>query len=84
MNIIKSIINYVIGIFTDGKGTISCKKVIGVLAWLEFLKAFDYCSQHGLQLPDCSTFVVATASALIGFNTFKDILSLFAKGGATK
>lgn len=84
MKYILIIINGIVGIFTDNKKSISCKKLIGVIAWMYVLEGWTYCCRHNLQLPDCTDMIIATASALIGFNTFKGIMSLFAKGGGEK
>jgi len=76
------VIKALVGIFTDEAGTISSKKLIGIAAWIVVLCTYYRCSMRGIELPSDTTMILALASSLIGFNTFKEICSLFStKGG---
>jgi hypothetical protein len=76
------VIKALVGIFTDEAGTISSKKLIGIAAWIVILCTYYRCSMRGIELPSDTTMILALASSLIGFNTFKEICSLFStKGG---
>lgn len=76
------VIKALVGIFTDEAGTISSKKLIGIAAWVVVLCTYYRCSIRGIELPSDTTMILALASSLIGFNTFKEICSLFStKGG---
>lgn len=79
---IKETIKALVGILTDEKGSISSKKLIGTIAWLVVLYTYLECGKRGLELPSDTGMILALASSLIGFNTFKEICSLFStKGG---
>lgn len=46
---------------------------MGVLAWLVVLLCYVYCAFNGLQLPNCTDFVVTTASAMLGLDSIAKI-----------
>ena len=78
------LIKALVGIFTDEAGTISSKKLIGIVAWIVVLCTYYRCSIRGIELPSDTTTILALASSLIGFNTFKEICSLFSKKGGKR
>ena len=82
----RKIVKTLVGIFTDEAGSISSKKLIGIAAWIVVLCTYYRCSIRGIELPSDTAMILALASSLIGFNTFKEICSLFSdkRGGATK
>lgn len=65
----KKMIKWIKSIFSAEKGSVSSKRVMGVLAWLVVLVCYGVCSYRGQQLPDCTDFIVTTASAMLGIDS---------------
>lgn len=62
-------IKWIKSIFLAEKGSVSSKRVMGVLAWLVVLVCYVVCAYKEQQLPDCTDFIVTTASAMLGIDS---------------
>jgi hypothetical protein len=60
-------------IFSAEPGSVSSKRLMGVLAWLTVLACYIHCTINNIQLPECTDFIVTTASAMLGIDSIAGI-----------
>ena len=60
-------------LFSAKKGTISSKRVVGVVAWGVVLFVFVYCTIIDIQAPEISYAIITAATALLGVDSVTNI-----------